>query len=179
MKIEVVELYAGPWLALKQLRVPAWGVTYVYAHEVRCNGKIVAVLPFRRNEERRIEFLLRREVTPAWGLDATLSAVTGGVEAGELPVQTALRELAEETGYEVEHDDLFPLGTCRGTKACDTQYFLFGVDLTNLSPTYDPPGDGSYLESTATTQWTITACSSKDPVVSTMALRLQTLHGIS
>jgi 8-oxo-dGTP pyrophosphatase MutT (NUDIX family) len=179
MKIELVELFTGPWLALKQLSIPEWGVTYVYAHEARCNGKIAAVLPFRRNEDRRMEYLLRREITPAWGLDHALSAVTGGVETGEQPMQTALRELAEETGYEVAYDDLFPLGTCRGTKACDTSYQLFGVDLTNLEPSRLDLGDGSYLEQTASTQWVISVCSSKDPIVSTMALRLHHLHGIS
>lgn len=180
MKFNVVELYRNPWVSLKELEVPEWGVRYVYSHEARCNGRIVVMLPFRRTLERRLEYLLRREITPSWGLSPSLSAITGGLEKHESPIECALREMHEETGYQVEDpEEVFPLGTCYGTKSSDTVYYLFSVDLTHQVPEGSGEGDGSYLEAQATSQWVGTPCTSRDPVVSVAALRLQNLHGIS
>ncbi len=113
-------LYGTEWLQLKEL-----DSGYIYSHEVRCNGSIVLVLPYREGE-----FLVRDEVTPCWDEDRpTRSAITGGVENGE-PLEDAVRELQEEAGYTVEPDKFVFLGKCRASKSADTFYFLYAVDVT-------------------------------------------------
>jgi len=53
-------LCENDWVSLLDLN------GYVYSHETRCNGVIVAILPYRRTEKGRLQFLLRREITPCW-----------------------------------------------------------------------------------------------------------------
>jgi len=129
-------LFDTEWLQLKEVD------GYVYSHEIRCNGSIVVVLPYRRVGKDAWEFLLRDEVTPCWGGDKpTRSAITGGVENGE-PLEDAVRELKEEAGYTIAPDKFEFLGKCRGTKSSDTYYFLYAVDLAGQTPT-KALGDGS------------------------------------
>jgi intein/homing endonuclease len=76
-------LHANPWLSLKVMRKPDVGVNgYVYSHETRCQGRIVAILPYRDSGGTR-EYLVKSEMTPCWGLDQVLSAITGGYEGGD------------------------------------------------------------------------------------------------
>jgi 8-oxo-dGTP pyrophosphatase MutT (NUDIX family) len=174
-------LYHNRWVSLVKLVAPNYGVDgYVYSHETRCNGKVVAVLPYRVNDsgpEPRLEVLLRDEITPCWSLDESqLSAITGGWEKGddEDCRLTADRELWEEAGYRAPH--LFTLGTCRGTKSSDTVYHLFGVCLTGVPRTGDGHGDGSTLEARATCRWVTPeelAVRTVDPLASVLWLRLE------
>jgi len=173
-KIEV--LSENEWVDLREMRVPKMGINgYVYAHEAHGHGHGVAILPFRRNPTTaEISCLLRVEVVPCWGLDPTNCAITGSWDhEGEDFAQTAVRELKEEAGYEVTVDKLIPLGTCRGTKALDTLYYLYGVDVTDMEQGI-ATGDGSELEDKATTDWRLHSLLGlcDDPLVSTMAMRL-------
>jgi 8-oxo-dGTP pyrophosphatase MutT (NUDIX family) len=130
-------LYANPWLSLRAIEgnaSPAGG-SYVYSQETRCRGRIVAVLPFRRDRDPAVQtqFLLREEITPCWSLEPVLGAVTGGWEGGDI-ADDAVRELHEETGYVVDKDQLIELGTSYASKSSDTVYSLFAVDLSGLEP---------------------------------------------
>lgn len=177
MKIKVETLFDNPWLSVKQVVDPDRGVNgYVYSHEHRCGGHIVAVLPYR-STVRGGEFLLRSEVTPCWGMLPELSAITGGCEfTGDKPhplslVRDAVRELEEESGFCVPEQDLQSLGSCRGTKSCDTVYHLFSVDVKDRVPD-QPSGDGSQLEAQASVEWVTDPWMCVDPIAATMHGRL-------
>ena len=75
---------------------------YVYSHEKRCDGQIVAILPYQRIGNT-LELLFRLEDTPYWSKqnfpDVCPCSFTGGVDPGMNPIDTAVKELAEESGY--------------------------------------------------------------------------------
>jgi len=169
---EVETLADNEWLALLNLKAPHLGIDgYVFSHEARCNGNIVAVLPFRRVGKDAWEALLRDEVVPPWGFSSSLCAITGGCDhEDEEPIDVAIRELEEEAGYKVPH--LTPLGTCRGTKSTDTIFHLFTVELTGMTPG-EAKGDGSRLEAEATCRWSANPEDCDDPLVSVMWARLK------
>lgn len=140
-------LYENEWVDLRVMREPESGVNgYVFSHERRCDGNIVAVLPFNPEEGT---YWLREEVTPCWGMAPSLSALTGGVESGDTPETCAIEELREEAGILALPKHLISLGTCRGTKSTDTIYHLFAVDVTHATGRMAIMGDGSCLESLA------------------------------
>lgn len=144
-------LHKNRWLSLMEIKAPEMGVTgYVYAHESRCKGRIVAVLPYRLVKEG-LQFMIKSEITPSWGLQPKLSALTGGWE-GEEMVKDAQRELHEESGYAVETSAFVSLGECFASKAADTIYSLYTADLTGITP-QPPKGDGSRLEAIAGSPW--------------------------
>jgi len=132
---EDVVLYDNQWLQLKEKE------GYIYSHEVRCNGKIVVILPYRRTGVDSWEFLVRDEITPCWNDKPTRSAMTGGIEDPN-PAVDAVRELQEEAGYTIDTDKVVFLGKCRASKSSDTFYYLFTADLAGMEPG-DAPGDGS------------------------------------
>jgi 8-oxo-dGTP pyrophosphatase MutT (NUDIX family) len=160
------------WLALLIIRGPEAGIDgYVYSHETRCKGRVIAVLPYADRPEGR-RYLVKSEVTPCWSLEPRLSAVTGGYE-GRAPEDDAVREMLEETGYAIDREDLIPLGESFASKSSDTVYSLYGVDLTGREPG-EALGDGSRLEAEATTAWLTSTelANLGDPQVSVMFLRL-------
>ncbi len=166
-------LYDNPWLSLRITSDPDRGVDgYVYSHESRCHGRIVAVLPFRDTETGRV-YLVRQETTPCWSMEPVLSAVTGGYEGGDI-ADDAVHEMLEETGYVVTRDELIDLGTSYASKSTDTIYSLYAVNVTEKTPG-EAVGDGSHLDTTGTTVWLPPAelAPVKDPQVALMFLRLE------
>lgn len=79
--------------------------------------------------------------TPLWEVAAGL------IDAGELPVEAAARELGEELGYSVSASRVFPLGGplfgAAGVLA--ERLFFFAADVSN-QPHAAPHGDGGPLE---------------------------------
>ena len=155
------------FLELKSVTDQA-GNPYYFSHETRCAGKIVAVLPVRVTETG-IQFLLRKELTPAWngGSDRVfINAITGGMEtkfSDSILVNldyTVINELKEEAGYEVTADELYRLGVVRAGKSCDSVYFLYTVDLTNKEQQLPEPD--SKLEEMETVFWSDTVYKSDD-----------------
>lgn len=151
------ELFSSEWLSVIDRN------GYIFAHEVKGNGKSVSVLPYRYNNDS-IEFLLRKEKCPCWGSESSLCSVTGMIEGEEDVIETAIRELKEETGYTVTADDLIFCGTCRTNKACDTEVSLFSVDLTDKEAT-EAEGDGSENEAAAENLWLPDISKCVDPLV--------------
>lgn len=173
---KIKTLYKTDWLSLNVLEDPRPDVDgYVYSHETRCQGIIVAVLPTRlvsSGGQVAIEYLLRNEKTPCWDADKlTMSAITGGYDGGSI-VSNVVRELVEETGYLMDPADMIFLGTSRASKSTDTVYYLYTVDLTGID-VGKPTGDGSPQETEATNHWVgivdITQC--VDPQVAIMYVR--------
>lgn len=169
----VQTLHENTWLSLKVIRKPEAGISgYVYSHESRCQGRIVAVLPYRRSAAGHREYLTKRETTPCWSLQQVRSAITGGYEGGDIE-DDAVRELLEETGYPVTRDELIPLGESYASKSADTVYSLFSVDLTGREAG-EAIGDGSRLESESAAEWVAVheLAQVLDPQVHVMFLRL-------
>jgi len=170
-------LYQNDWLSLRIVREPAVGVNgYVYSHESRCQGRIVAVLPFRDVPGGR-EYLLKSEMTPCWSFDQVVSSITGGYEGGDVE-DDAVREMLEETGYAIKRDELIPLGESYASKSSDTVYSLFSVDLTGREQG-EAIGDGTRLESESLALWLSAdaLASIWDPQVSVMYVRLSAVKG--
>lgn len=170
------------WVSLRQMIDPENGVNgYDYLHEDRCEGKIVAILPYRYktrmginspHEKYGVEYLLRKEVTPPWGMKQFVSSITGGVEKGDT-IGTAVHEMAEESGYEVKRSEMKFLGTSFGTKSSDTVYYLYTVDLTGKEKTLEADGDGSELERMAECYWDDTIENADDPLVYVLHYKLR------
>lgn len=154
-----------PWVQLRQLVDPDSGVrAYTYFHEKRYNGHIVAIMPVRCHESGQLEFCIRREITPCWGMTDNWSSLTCGCDKPideEAPEHVAIRELKEGSGYEAEVHELIDLGTCFGTKSTDTIYHLFAVDVGNKKPD----------EEEGTVDW-FQYPESSDPIVALMMYRL-------
>ena len=161
------------WLSLKIMKAPELGIDgYVYSHEERCNGNIVAILPYRFSD-KGIEYLLRHEVTPCWHpTDKIISCITGGVDHklegksfyDEL-YNTIIEEVEQEAGYIITAKRTHYLGISFGTKSTDTIYHLIAVDLTGLEKTGDAKGDGSELEEQAYCEWYDEIGSAQEPFV--------------
>lgn len=169
MNIESV--YEDEWLSLRAVREPERGVSgYFFSHESSCQGRKVAVLPYRYINGR-VKFLVKSEVTPCWSMDPVQSAVTGGYEGVDI-VEDAIREMVEETGYVITEQMLEPLGSCYASKSADTIYDLFAVNVTDLIPG-EMLGDGTRLESEAKCYWLklSQACLIDDAQFCTMVLR--------
>lgn len=159
-------LHKTDWVSLRRLVDVENNVEgYDYLHEDRCDGKIVVILPYRY-KNNVLEFLLRKEVTPCWSMKQVISSITGGVEDGNVRA-SAINELAEEAGYEVEKKDLIYMDTSYGTKSCDTSYYIFTTDLTGKQKTLDGYGDGSELEREAICVWSDTIDGARDPLLYT------------
>ena len=181
MKIKT--LYKTNWVSLRRMIDPDNGVDgYDYLHEDRCDGKIIAILPYRNIESDNFpwnnqkEYLLRNEITPCWGMKSSVSAITGAVEKDD-PIDTAIMELAEEAGYEINRNELKFLDISRGTKSSDSIYYLYTVDLTDKEKTLDGSGDGSELERKANCFWSRTIDDAIDPLVYVMHHRVNKIIG--
>jgi 8-oxo-dGTP pyrophosphatase MutT (NUDIX family) len=151
---------------------------YVFSHETRCQGRIMAILPWQDTKGGR-RYLLKTEVTPAWGPGPTIGAITGGWEGASI-ADDAVRELREETGYEADRAELVSLGECYASKSADTVYGLFAVDLTGRRP--GPlTGDGTRDEAASPPVWLTAAelINVKDAQVAVMYLRLEAALQIS
>jgi len=148
---------------------------YTFMHEVRCNGVIVSLLPFRfAPDGKRVEYLARLEVCPAHGSELELCSITGGLEPGVTVAETACEELWEEAGYRAETSELIDLGTVRPSKASNTIVHLFAVDASEkLQST--PPTDGSRFEIGSSVEWVghERGVQISDPLFVTAIARLQ------
>lgn len=136
IKNSSINLHSNKWISLLCMRNPSKHIyEYIYSTETRCKG-IVAFIPFRLNGDI-IEVLIRYEATPCWDGDRQVgSSFTGGIDHNSTPVETAIKEIKEETGYSVDKTELISLGQTFGIKSSDTIYHLYAVDLSHKdSPT--------------------------------------------
>ena len=137
-------LYHNKWISLRE------DDGYVYSHETRCQGFIVAVLLYDSSKPGMI--YARKETNPAWGYGRRLTTVTGGSEPGKLFKQQAADEILEEAGITVQLEELQELGTIRPSKSSDTHIYLYACDIRGKIIN-KPSGDGSELEQQAHMEW--------------------------
>jgi 8-oxo-dGTP pyrophosphatase MutT (NUDIX family) len=147
---------------------------YAFSREVRCDGAIISILPFRV-KNNGLEFLARLEVCPAHGPYRDHYSITGGLEPNETVQEAAQKELWEEAGYQVGTDELISLGQVRPSKSADTIANLFAVDVTG-KPQSTPSGDGTRFEANASVEWVDyeQGVQIKDPLFVTALARLLT-----
>src|ERR1035437_1811747 len=98
------EVYDGNFLSVRIKN--GW---FEHVHENRCDGHIVAVLIFDRNESTGHRVLGRWEDNPAYRAGLSLLSLTGGVENDD-PEDTAVHEAMEEAGADINVDGLIRLG---------------------------------------------------------------------
>ena len=153
---EYDEVYRGEYISVRHVynrRVGDW----VYAHEACCNGELVGVLPYYYDEFLGVDwFLLRQEYVPCWNMFLKNLCILSGqcdVE-GLSPVEIAVKELEEESGYVVKEDALLSLGKSFVCKGMDSIYHLFAVDVGAENVKWvEPSGDGSRGEQLAECIW--------------------------
>lgn len=166
-------LHKTPWRSLHSVSAPRFkGQEFVYLHETYCDGQVVAVLPYRRSAHG-YEFLIRYEIVPCWDIDMpTLCTITGATDKNSSRAGDAARELAEETGYQVDRRALYYLGESRGTKAADTVYTLFGVNLGGMTSGALAQEEGIESEGRAVWVTVNELATVTDPLVHVMYVRL-------
>lgn len=131
----------------------------------------VAILLYRQDKEKPI--LGRYEICPAHGDGLALTAIAGGIEEGDTPLQTAIKEAYEEAGYKLQTSELVNLGSCRLSTNQDTIVYLFAADVTGIRR-YPAPGDGTRGEEGSNCDWVSAkeAILSKSAYMSALLLRL-------
>lgn len=131
-------LYDGGWFQHQQTDS---GIEYLSE-----NHDGVTVLPFNR---RTGKFLcLYERVSATLNPKPVLTSLTGGMDKGEDPLFTALRELREEAGMVILSGQMISLGTVYTYKGCTKITHMFGADITE-GFSVEAMGDGSDLEAQA------------------------------
>lgn len=147
------DLFNGKYLSLKTRSDDAGNYTQEFVHESRCAGEIVSILPVHRDRG----MLVKHEFTPAWGEGTQIASITGGFqrEKHDTPIDAVIEEMREEAGIVIHNEEIIKtLGTVRGSKAMDSLYHLFLVDLTTEEYSQATiETDGSFMERQGSVQW--------------------------
>lgn len=153
--------YQNKWIKVQIIKVKTDEGIMPYTTIMDGNGNGVGVLPYRVKEDGSLEYMVRKEITPPWNYNLNnpqgtliMSAITGGMEDDESPIEAATRELLEESGLAVSADDFESIGAFRSMKVSQNKIHLFLVDLTGSPVTeLKGEGDGTYFERMAKTLW--------------------------
>ncbi|AFY79107.1 NTP pyrophosphohydrolase [Pleurocapsa sp. PCC 7327] len=115
----------------------------------------VAVFLVRKNRLKEYEVLIRQQplCIDNSEVDGKLKLypcpITGGIDGEETPLEAAIREVKEESGFSV---CVLPLGQyIVGTQTNEICY-LYYADVTGLEPEVATQ-DGSYFESISKNEW--------------------------
>lgn len=138
----------------------------------------VSILLYRTGSDKSV--LGRYEITPAHNdIIPSLTAISGGIETDEVPLQTAIKESHEEGGYLLSISDFIHLGSCMLSTNQDTRVYLFAADVTGKERV-DAPGDGTRGEVGSYCDWItpIQAIQSKSAFMSALIMRLRIETGI-
>ncbi len=121
------ELFHTDWVSLRET-----DDGYVYSTETRCNGNIIAILPFEKKKDK-LNFFAIISIIPCQGDEGELflNSITGGNDKGDSFLETAKKELREEAGFDVNINEFISLGYVRPSKSADTYVHLFAIDVTN------------------------------------------------
>lgn len=141
----MTQLYDGGWFTHN---VNEQGVEYL---EEQKDGVTVLCHDFTRKDGRY--FLLLHEQCGAYASTLPkLCALTGSIDPGEQPLQTAIREVREEAGAVVLEQDIDSLGVVFTYKGCTKRTYLFCANLEEAA-FVEPDGDGSDVEERAYVRW--------------------------
>jgi 8-oxo-dGTP pyrophosphatase MutT (NUDIX family) len=113
----------------------------------------VAMLPYVRDPDGTVSFFIREERIPAWGDGHYTTCVLGTVDKEDpSPFDTLLRELREETGFDLEEFGrqdaerrTTSLGSFRESKRTTRTVHYYLLDVSGI-PQREATGDGTALE---------------------------------
>jgi ADP-ribose pyrophosphatase len=112
--------FTTPWFVIEE-SIPERADELPYYRMVEPDGVICLVLTTGG------DILMIRQFRPNLGY-RTLETPAGGMEAGETPEQAALREIAEETGYQAGSVHLLGPGRLRLDRNTRREYFVLALD---------------------------------------------------
>lgn len=150
---------------------------YYYANVPGSMGGVVILL-YRTDQAECV--LGRYEICPAHGdVEPMLTTIAGGIEAGDTPLDTCIKESMEEAGYNIYGQNIIDLGKCMLSTNQDTVIYLFACDVTGLPRTV-AVGDGTIGEIGSYCEWVTPeqAILSKSAFMSALMLRLYVKTGI-
>ena len=147
-KTEDKLLYKGEYLSIYEK--DGW---YTYCRDR--TGEIIGVLVFTKDKRGNIEKILGRYEYDVQTGEQKLTSITGGVEEGQTPMECAIVEMGEESGFDVVEEDLIELGTMQPAKSEDTVIHLYAFDATGMEDMRreDSIGDGTKGEEDAYCDW--------------------------
>jgi 8-oxo-dGTP pyrophosphatase MutT (NUDIX family) len=134
----------------------------------------VHILAYRAQKDESLDILIRQENCPPHG-GMVPTGITGTVEKGDSLLETARRELLEESGYDRPKEDFQYQGSIYPSKASDFKIHLYAIDVGFTEPEQPIRGDGTKGEEGASTYWTIAencADIASAPALSVSILRL-------
>ncbi len=152
----------------------SYSCSYSCHFVVRDRGADAVVVALFHKSETGIQILVRRGLRPAMALGRNAPTipvadqrpylffaelVAGILEFGDTGIEGIRRrasiEVWEEAGFRVSPQDIIMLGagTFPTPGAMAEKFWLSAVEITNPELQQIPPGDGSPMEESATTQW--------------------------
>lgn len=137
----------------------------------------VSMLLYRLGDGKNV--LGRYEKTPPHADGLALTAISGGIEKGDNPLQTCIKEAREEAGYGISRQKIVNLGTCMLSTNQDTRVWLYACDVTGL-PRYEAIPDGTRGEEDAYCEWVTAkeAIMSKSAMMGALMSRFYVVTGI-
>jgi nudix-type nucleoside diphosphatase (YffH/AdpP family) len=107
-------------------------VVRLHAHR----GDAVAVLLYDSEKERVL--LVRQFRYPMYAIDPatgwTLEVVAGSIEGSSSPIDTAIREVEEEAGFQIEPAQLQYIGKCYPSPGSTSErIYLYAVDVSKAT----------------------------------------------
>lgn len=130
-----------------------------FAHEVDSKGLEFLTEPkdgvtiLCYSSSKGLFLLLHERMSATGNASPVVCSLTGSIDPGETPRQTALRELAEEAGAVILDEDLHQLGDYVHTyKGCTKKTYMFFAELSGAA-FIRATGDGSTVEEQAYVKW--------------------------
>ena len=120
---------------------------------LRRKGKNSVAIFLVRDGKLGQEALIRYQPLPIQNNDDSLfpCPITGSIDEGESPINTAIREVLEESGYDIR-DNIVNLGKYVVGTQTDEIVHMFYADVNNkINAT--PENDGGYHESISKNIW--------------------------
>jgi len=145
-------IFETPWIKVK--RTPK-GFDYLERKGVDS----VAIFLIRQRRPGNVKVLIRFQPLSVHNADIDDQQklfpcpVTGGIEEMEPRFYCALREVKEETGYQLNPDDLYHLTTYIVGTQTNERVYLYMADVTSYPELTEATNDGSYFESVSRNEW--------------------------